>query len=125
MANLSQHRVKARGNREFLREINPLLRGDWAVVVAFYTAVHLVEQLRALAGGHSKSHQHRLEYLQADHRAIHGDFQRLYFASRLARYDSNSQFYQQFANADIQAVVIDGWLTAVETYVTGLTTLTP
>ena len=56
MAAQSQHEVKARNNRDFLREIDATVRADWAVVVAFYTAVHLVERLRAQAGEHSTNH---------------------------------------------------------------------
>ena len=48
MPTQNQHRTKARGNRDFLREIDPAARADWAVTVAFYTAVHLVEEVRAI-----------------------------------------------------------------------------
>ena len=125
MPTQSQHRTKARGNRDFLSEIDPSARSDWAVVVAFYTAVHLVEQVRAVGGEHSKNHKDRIDYLGIHHRAIAAQFYMLYSASRLSRYDSNADFYAQFANADIQAVVIDGWLAAVETYVAGLSPATP
>ena len=63
--------------------------------------------------------------MQTTHRAIHPDFQKLYNASRLARYDANALFYHQFANADIRSVVIDGWLAAIEGYVAGLTSPAP
>lgn len=125
MPTQSQHRTKARGNRDFLREIDTAARADWAVVVAFYTAVHLVEGVRAMAGEHSLSHRERVDYVGSHHRPIASAFYELYFASRVARYDPNSAFYQQFANADIQTVVIDGWLALVEAYVDGLATPTP
>ena len=120
MPTQSQHRTKARGNRDFLREIDPAARADWAVTVAFYTAVHLVEGVRATIGQHSVNHRDRLSHVGSRHRAIASEFHELYYASLAARYEANSDFYAQFANADIQAIVIDGWLAAVENYVAGL-----
>jgi len=43
----SQHQNKATHNRQFLDSINTDDYPDWVVVAAFYTAVHLVERLRA------------------------------------------------------------------------------
>jgi hypothetical protein len=86
-------------------------------VVAFYTAVHLIERLRALDGSHSTDHQTRLIYVQSNHRPIHDDFKQLYNASLLARYDSNSDFFAKFANSDVKTVLIDQHLTAIEKYV--------
>lgn len=50
MPNQDQHRKKAESNRKFLASISLDDHPDWVVVAAFYTAVHLVERLRALAG---------------------------------------------------------------------------
>ncbi len=56
MATQSLHQVKARNNRDFLSEIDATVRGDWAVVVAFDTADHLVERLRAQAACTNSGH---------------------------------------------------------------------
>ncbi len=125
MATQSQHRVKARGNRAFLDEIDASARADWAVVVAFYTAVHLIEDVRAGGSRHSLNHRERLDFVRVHHRAIFVQFQHLYTRSLLARYDSNAAFYRRFANADIRSVVIDGWLAAIKGYVAGLTSPAP
>ena len=46
MPNSRQHRDKATHNRSFLSTIDVSRFPDWAVVAAFYAAVHLVERLR-------------------------------------------------------------------------------
>ena len=92
------------------------------MTVAFYTAVHLVEEVRAAVGEHSVNHRDRLSHVGSRLRAIASEFYELYYASLVARYEANGDFYAQFANADVQAVVIDGWLAAVEAYVDGLAT---
>lgn len=117
MPNPSHHQIKAKTNRKFLDSFEWLDYSDWAVVVAFYTAVHLVEQLRALDGQDSKSHQDRLQYVQANHRAIHTEFHQLLNVSKLARYEANSVFYGQFSNSDVADIVIKQWLTTIEKYV--------
>ncbi|VTT98946.1 Uncharacterized protein OS=Bacillus cereus Rock3-42 GN=bcere0021_34850 PE=4 SV=1 [Gemmataceae bacterium] len=119
MPNPSQHQTKARNNRLFLASFDSNTYPDWAAVVAFYTAVHLIEQLRAMDGVDSTSHQDRLQYVQANHRTIHYEFHELYNTSKLARYEANAVFHGQISNADIKAILIDQWLAAVETYVTG------
>jgi hypothetical protein len=90
---------------------------DWVVVVAFYTAVHLVEQLRAAAGdGDSTSHEDRLAYVQDQHPSIHTAYHILQNASMLARYQSNSTFFSQFQREAIQDRLIGQYLRQIEQY---------
>ncbi len=117
MPNSSQHQNKARNNREFLDSFDSNSHPDWAAVVAFYTAVHLIERLRALDGQDSENHQDRLRYVQANHRTIHYEFHQLLNTSKLARYEANSVFHTQLSNAQIRDVVIGEWLVAIERYV--------
>lgn len=117
MPNQSQHQTKAKNNREFLDSFDWNTHPDWAAVVAFYTAVHLVERLRALDGQNSENHQDRLGYVQTNHRAIHTEFHGLWNASKLARYEANAVFHRQFTNAEIRDLVIGEWLVAIEKYV--------
>ena len=117
MPSQSQHQTKAKSNRDFLSQIDRNARSDWAVVVAFYTAVHLVERLRSLDGQHSTNHQERLSFVQASHRNIHTEYHQLYNLSRIARYDSNSYFYSQISNEDVEKIVVGEWLTIIEKYV--------
>jgi hypothetical protein len=117
MPNPSQHQNKAKNNREFLDTFDWDKHPDWATVVAFYTAVHLVERLRALDGQDSENHQDRLRYVQLSHREIHYEFHELLNASKLARYEANSVFHNQLSNDQIINIVIGKWLVAIEKYV--------
>jgi hypothetical protein len=117
MPNPSQHQNKARKNRQFLDSIDCDKHPDWAAVVAFYTAVHLVEQLRALDGQDSQNHQDRLQYVQTNHRSIHAEFHQLLNTSKLARYEANAVFHNQISNSEVKDVLIDTWLVAIEQYV--------
>src|SRR5262249_12626607 len=125
MPNRNQHRVKAENNRRFLNQIDPADNPEWSVVVAFYTAVHLVEQLLAERAGHSKDHQERLEFVQHEHPQIHSDYQQLYNVSRLARYESRQDFFRQFSAEDVREKIIDGWLARIERYVAERLTVKP
>src|SRR5262245_1358951 len=96
MPNKDQHRRKAEANRRFLGTISLDDFPDWVVVAAFYTAVHLVEQVRAAIGdGDSVNHEDRLAYIQERHPGIHTAYHQLQNASMLARYQSNSAFFAQ------------------------------
>ena len=54
-------------------------------MVAFYTALHLVERLAAWENIHHSKHPDRLDYLtrHKQHRVIHADFQTIFDASWL------------------------------------------
>jgi len=113
----SQHRKKAEVNRAFLATIARDDYPEWAVVAAFYTAVHLVERLRARDGGHSEDHRDRLDYVQRNHDGIHTAYQQLLRASMLARYDSRGDFFDKFQPEDVADVIVGRYLAAVEAYV--------
>jgi hypothetical protein len=118
MPSQDQHRRKAESNRKFLESISLDDYPDWVVVAAFYTAVHLIERLRALAGeGHSAGHQDRLAYVQERHPKIHTAYHVLQNASMLARYESNATFFAQFQKEDIKDILIDKYLAEIETCV--------
>lgn len=106
-----------RDNRTFLNSFSSEEYSCWAAVVAFYTAVHLVERLRALDGGHSTNHNDRRDYIIANHREIHDAYRQLDDAGWLARYGSNADFFKKVSNADVKGVLIDGYLVAIEDYV--------
>jgi len=117
MPSSDQHRRKAENNRAFLKTIAIESYPDWVVVAAFYTAVHLVEQVRAAKGdGDSVSHEDRLAYIQNCHAEIHSAYHILQNASMLARYQSNSDFFRQFQRDTIMHRLIDDYLAAIERY---------
>lgn len=118
MPNRSQHRNKAKSNRDFLATISPD-HLPWTAVAAFYTAVHLVESLRAAENDHSESHGDRNAYVQSNHRVIHGAFRDLYNASRLARYHGNADFHRAFPDSMVIDTIVGVWLVEVEKYVDG------
>ena len=118
MPSADQHRKKAEKNRALLALVSPNDYPDWVVVIAFYTAVHLVERLRAASGdGHSRDHADRLAYVHMHHSTIHTAYYQLQNASMLARYQSNADFFRQFHADEVTTILIDRYLTAVEKYV--------
>ncbi len=118
MPTADQHRRKAEKNHRLLAALDVDDHPEWAVTVAFYAALHRVEQLRHVAGdGHSRDHTDRLDYVYTAHPPIHDGFRRLYAASRLARYESASDFFARFDAVAVRERVIAGWLAAVEGYV--------
>jgi hypothetical protein len=86
MATDSEHQRQARHNREFLDGIDSKKFPDWVAVVAFYTAVHLVQALFSLSGDRCRSHRQRNELLRQKFPAIWKHYHPLYSFSRLARY---------------------------------------
>lgn len=122
MPNSQQHRDKAQHNRAFLNTIAVSTYPDWATVAAFYTAVHFVERLRTKmpnpAQQHSTDHHDRLQFVQVHHRAIHTEYHELFNAGLIARYQTIHSFRTQFSNADVQDILIDQYLVAIEQHVT-------
>lgn len=118
MPKASEHKTKAEHNRQFLNGIAVDTFPDWAAVAAFYTAVHLVERVRAASGdGHSQDHDGRLSYVATVHGEIHTAYHILQNASMLARYQSRGDFFTQFQAEDVQQRLIDQFLVAIEAYV--------
>ncbi len=118
MPTASQHSNKAAANRRFLATISTDDHPDWVVVAAFYAAVHLVEQLRAMDGcGDSTGHDDRLAFVQERHRAIHTAYHALQNNSMLARYESNATFRRRLTREEIADVLAGRYLVAIEAYV--------
>jgi hypothetical protein len=118
MPSADQHRKKAENNRKFLDLISLDDFSDWVVVAAFYTAVHLVELVRAAAGdGHSIAHEDRLLYVQSRHPDIHTAYHILQNASLLARYAARADFFAQFQPEDVKEKIVDRYLSEIERYV--------
>lgn len=120
MPNSKQHREKAERNHQFLTTVDGKYH-DWSAVVAFYTAVHLVERLRTIMPNatdqHSTDHQSRLDFLHGRHAAIHHAFRELYNASLLARYETHNSFDKQFPAGTVQKILVNKNLVAISTYV--------
>ena len=119
MPNSKQHREQASHNTAFLAAIDVQRFPDWAAVVAFYAAVHLVERLRAKVGEHSINHIDRLAFLRrpAYRNTLFKAFHVLYNASLIARYETAGSFSSQFAPADVKNVLIDQHLASIDQHV--------
>src|SRR5437870_4722551 len=121
MPNSKQHQAKAQHNRTFLNSIALDQYADWAAVVAFYTAVHLVERLRTRLPNpteqHSVDHGDRLRFVQRYHRSMHTEFHELYNAALVGRYETIGSFRTQFSEADVKSILIDTYLVEIEKYV--------
>lgn len=85
MPSQEAHRAKAKHNQGFIEQIGDEF-ADWVAIVAFYKAVHLVEELRAVHGEHSRGHTERRNFLQTKHPKIWGEFYALFNFSMQARY---------------------------------------
>ena len=119
MPSADQHRHKAERNRKFLDSIPREEFPEWAVVAAFYTAVHVVERLRATAHeGHSESHEDRQAYVRVRHRTILTAYKILKNASMLARYQSMGDFYREFDAEEVESRILAS-LDEIERYVAG------
>ena len=90
MPTAAEHQQRAEHHLAFLETIDTEEFCDWAGVVAFYVAVHLVERLRALVGQHSGDHGDRLDYIRDNHPAILAYFDALFDISLIARYRASS-----------------------------------
>jgi hypothetical protein len=114
-----QHQEKADNSRAFLDSISANGPPDWMAVVAFYTAVHLVEKLRAYHGEHSENHEDRLAAVRRDFRPIHTPCHELFNHSLIARYGTVGQF--TITVQEVKKLLIDTYLVAIEKFVAGET----
>ena len=118
MPTADQHRRKAEKNRRLLAALSADDYPEWVATIAFYTALHRVEQLRhAVGDGHSQNHGDRLAYIQTVHPAVRDPFEFLLAASQIARYESAALFFSRYDADIVRDRVIAGWLVAVEAYV--------
>jgi hypothetical protein len=122
MPNSAEHDAKYRLNRALLDSGLSATSPEWAAVVAFYAAVHLVERLAAAeARGpvHHRTHADRFRYLRAhrQHRSILREYAELQDASEISRYGTINQFRASYPGAAVQDQLIDVHLRAIEEYV--------
>ena len=110
-----QHQEKASSSRAFLDSISTDAPPDWIATVAFYTAVHLVEKLRAYRGEHSENHEDRNSAVRRDYRAIQTEYHELYNHSLVARYGTAGQFSMKAS--EVKALLVDTYLVAIEQFV--------
>ena len=85
------HWEQANHNRALAHELiqNPMKYKDWAIVVAFYAAVHYIEAFRSdLDGSHSEDHHQRAKFVKrkTNNWAVRTAYENLYQASRFLRY---------------------------------------
>lgn len=125
MPSSAEHRLKYEANRHHLDTGNngrPLstLDGCWAVVVAFYAALRLVDRLAARTNFHPGGHSDRTRYVSSQHRAIFREYNALQSASEIARYGTLNQFNSAFPGTTVQDILVDQKLVAIETYVNNI-----
>jgi len=112
----ARHLNAAAHNKQLARSLLASLEGEWAAVLTFYSALHLVDSYFARAGLHPLSHEMRKEYIRrtSELRRIFADYRSLETRSRDARYSllriSPSAAQQLMENE----------LTAIETLVASL-----
>lgn len=117
MATRSEHALKVGENKSLLADLDAARWPQWATTLAFYTALHLLEQLLAEAGLHPQDHTRRNELLAEYHPTAYLTYSNLYQASRLARYESSESFLRKFPITRVQNVVAGSWLNVIEKYV--------
>ena len=83
--------------------------------IAFYTAVHLVEKLRAYQGQHSENHEERSSAVRKQYRPIQREYHELYNNSLIARYGTVGQFSK--TSQQVKVLLIDTYLVAIESFV--------
>lgn len=91
MPTYMQHVYQAERNEYFLASFDPATtqHGDWAITIAFYTALHMLDAYLATRQVHPDSHFERIGKLLADPKlqSLRVGYLRLYKESRSARYD--------------------------------------
>lgn len=91
MATFSDHLIQAEHNKSLadkLIESKPIVFKDWAVVVAFYSAVHFIEGYRdKKLKQHSRDHLERRDYVVRNFaNSFTKSYIKLYELSRMLRY---------------------------------------
>ncbi len=85
----ADHIRQAAQNARFLStfDLSATHHPDWAVTVAFYTVLHLVEAHFARSNRHCYDHSSRNREVSSQLRAIEVEYMQLYNESRRERYD--------------------------------------
>jgi len=98
-----QHREKAELNEKFAHglDLTDPTSESWAVVAAFYSALHYVESYLATRNLHPETHKERFEVIKRDGRlkAAYPDYKFLYSLSLTARYRCTGLQPNPFAQA--------------------------
>lgn len=123
MPSAAEHRAKYDANRTFLDTGLATTQPDWAAVVAFYAAVHLIERLAAAEPRspiHNGNHAERNRYLgrHRQHRVLTSHYTELQLAASVGRYGTVNQFATDYPASLVQSKLIDTHLVAIEDYVT-------
>jgi len=111
MNTVQDHLDKARRNRDFLNSLTVTdTNADWAIVVLFYRALHLVRAYIHYSGNsHGTNHSitiNEVNNLFPQHLSM--SYQRLYSRSRLYRYDdleAAAMDYAQLESNDFQPLL--------------------
>jgi hypothetical protein len=115
-----EHLQKYDANRLLLDSCNgkPLVHACpcWAVTVAFYAALHLVERLASRSGITNRDHTERMNYVRDDHPTITTSYRILMDAAKTARYFSRASFDAKYRNDTVQKYHIDHYLKQIEDY---------
>jgi hypothetical protein len=119
MPNSAEHKEKAERNLAFLKTIDYSAAPEWAAIVSFYAALHLVERLCSKANLHHDKHQDRLSFLakHQEHKRIHPAFAALYDASMIARYGTMNGFRKAFPGNVVVDELIKRRLFEIEQHV--------
>lgn len=124
MPDETEHDAKYRENRAILDgpPAFSTVSKPWAAIVAFYAAVHLIEQLAARDGVHHTRHTGsalRALYLatHAVHSVIGPELSALLSASMVARYETVAAFDSGYPGDVVQVELIEKHLAAIESHV--------
>ena len=114
MPSEAAHRRAAEVNEDLAADLLAS-RPEWAVVVTFYSALHLVDTFLARSGIHPTSHTDRERLIaRTQLRPIYAEYRRLNTRSREARYDLRS-----FTAREARAL-LTGELAGIKAHVAGL-----
>lgn len=127
MATEAEHIAKANRDQETLSQLLASINScsEWAVVVAFYKSLHVLEAIfsRDPAIRHASSHTQRLDYLKYKRKytLLFKPYHALWTASLIARYlehanpkTTYSTFSDYLPAAEVQSKLLDISLVAFE-----------
>ena len=119
MPDAKEHKTKADKNIAFFESFATSDSPEWKVVVAFYSALHMVERLASCEMVHNSDHHRRLAYLRShrSHKAIYPAFTALHDASGIARYDTDGRFAKAFPGDHVQRILLDTFFARIRQYV--------
>ena len=103
MASSLNHLRQAQANEAFFEEIgaDSASSPDWAMTALFYAALHYAQAgfVHLLQSGAPSTHKDRRGVIRTRFRSIADDYEKLYNASRSARYDCVTPKREQLRDA--------------------------